>query len=184
MLKLFHYMKPYRTAVILVLLFTFFQCLSDLYLPTLMADIVDIGIVKETSLIFGALAALCCWLRRGHDLLYCRELSRIQIGYRIRENPSRARVLPCREFYAAGVRQDRHGLADYPYDKRYYAGAAGHDHDPSHDGDCADDVYRGHRDGRVERSRTDNGAVGCPAGSGTCYFPDRQKAFRSSKRFR
>lgn len=46
MLKLFHYMKPYRTAVILVLLFTFFQCLSDLYLPTLMADIVDIGIVK------------------------------------------------------------------------------------------------------------------------------------------
>ncbi|WP_098749300.1 ABC transporter ATP-binding protein [Paenibacillus sp. EZ-K15] len=46
MLKLFHYLKPYRTAVIFVLLFTFFQCLSDLYLPTLMADIVDIGIVK------------------------------------------------------------------------------------------------------------------------------------------
>ncbi len=46
LLKLFHYLKPYRTAVIFVLLFTFFQCLSDLYLPTLMADIVDIGIVK------------------------------------------------------------------------------------------------------------------------------------------
>lgn len=46
LLKLFHYMKPYRTAVIFVLLFTFFQCLSDLYLPTLMADIVDLGIVK------------------------------------------------------------------------------------------------------------------------------------------
>lgn len=29
-----------------VLLFTFFQCLSDLYLPTLMADIVDYGIVE------------------------------------------------------------------------------------------------------------------------------------------
>jgi ATP-binding cassette subfamily B protein len=37
-------MRPYRTAVLLVLLFTFFQCLSDLYLPTLMADIVDKGI--------------------------------------------------------------------------------------------------------------------------------------------
>jgi len=44
LLKLFHYMRPYRTAVLLVLLFTFFQCLSDLYLPTLMADIVDKGI--------------------------------------------------------------------------------------------------------------------------------------------
>lgn len=44
MLKLFRYMRPYRTAVLLVLLFTFFQCLSDLYLPTLMADIVDKGI--------------------------------------------------------------------------------------------------------------------------------------------
>jgi len=44
LLKLFRYMRPYRTAVLLVLLFTFFQCLSDLYLPTLMADIVDKGI--------------------------------------------------------------------------------------------------------------------------------------------
>lgn len=44
MLKLFRYMRPYRTAVLMVLLFTFFQCLSDLYLPTLMADIVDKGI--------------------------------------------------------------------------------------------------------------------------------------------
>lgn len=46
MLKLFRYMKPYRNAVIVVLLFTFFQCLAELYLPTLMADIVDIGIVS------------------------------------------------------------------------------------------------------------------------------------------
>lgn len=46
MLKLFRHMRPYRTAVLLVLLFTFFQAMSELYLPTLMADIVDIGIVK------------------------------------------------------------------------------------------------------------------------------------------
>lgn len=46
MLKLFRYMRPYRTAVLLVLFFTFFQALSELYLPTLMADIVNIGIVK------------------------------------------------------------------------------------------------------------------------------------------
>lgn len=46
MLKLFRLMKPYRLAVVLVLLFTFFQALSELYLPTLMAEIVDYGIVK------------------------------------------------------------------------------------------------------------------------------------------
>lgn len=46
MLKLFRHMRPYRTAVLLVLLFTFFQAMSELYLPTLMADIVDVGIVK------------------------------------------------------------------------------------------------------------------------------------------
>ncbi|GAB6927665.1 ABC transporter ATP-binding protein [Paenibacillus sp. JCM 10914] len=46
MLQLFRYMKPYKTAVFFVLLFTFFQCLSELYLPTLMADIVDVGIVE------------------------------------------------------------------------------------------------------------------------------------------
>lgn len=46
MLRLFRLMKPYRLAVVLVLLFTFFQALSELYLPTLMADIVDYGIVK------------------------------------------------------------------------------------------------------------------------------------------
>lgn len=46
MLKLFRYMRPYRSAVLLVLLFTFFQALSELYLPTLMADIVNVGIVK------------------------------------------------------------------------------------------------------------------------------------------
>ncbi|MEK3733085.1 MULTISPECIES: ABC transporter ATP-binding protein [Paenibacillus] len=45
MLKLFRYMQPYRNAVLMVLLFTFLQCLAELYLPTLMADIVDIGIL-------------------------------------------------------------------------------------------------------------------------------------------
>lgn len=54
MLKLFRYMmKPYWSAVLLVLLFTFFQALSELYLPTLMADIVNVGIVKgDTSYIW------------------------------------------------------------------------------------------------------------------------------------
>ncbi|AOZ93131.1 ABC transporter ATP-binding protein [Paenibacillus crassostreae] len=47
MLKLFKYLSPYRLPIILVLFLVFIQSLSDLYLPTMMADIVDKGIVGE-----------------------------------------------------------------------------------------------------------------------------------------
>ncbi|MFB9326859.1 ABC transporter ATP-binding protein [Paenibacillus aurantiacus] len=61
MLKLFRFMKPYRTAVIFTLVLVFLQTLSDLYLPTLMADIVDRGVVTgDTGYIWriGALMLL------------------------------------------------------------------------------------------------------------------------------
>ncbi|GGG55342.1 ABC transporter ATP-binding protein [Paenibacillus radicis (ex Gao et al. 2016)] len=44
MLKLFRFLKRYRLFVALVLVFVFLQTLADLYLPTLMADIVDKGV--------------------------------------------------------------------------------------------------------------------------------------------
>ncbi|MEK4513206.1 ABC transporter ATP-binding protein [Paenibacillus anaericanus] len=46
MLKLFRNLKPYRLLVIAVLVLVFFQSLSELYLPTLMSDIIDTGVVK------------------------------------------------------------------------------------------------------------------------------------------
>ncbi|WP_219834499.1 ABC transporter ATP-binding protein [Paenibacillus sp. R14(2021)] len=46
MLKLFRMLQPYRMLVSFVLLFVFLQSLSDLYLPTLLADIVDNGVVQ------------------------------------------------------------------------------------------------------------------------------------------
>ena len=46
MIRLFRYLKPYRIPVALVLGLVFLQSLANLYLPTLMADIVDTGIVK------------------------------------------------------------------------------------------------------------------------------------------
>ncbi|RCX16658.1 ATP-binding cassette subfamily B protein [Fontibacillus phaseoli] len=46
MIKLFRHLKPYRWLVAAVLVLVFFQTLSELYLPTLMADIVDVGVVK------------------------------------------------------------------------------------------------------------------------------------------
>ncbi len=49
MMKLLSYLKPYRIQVILVLVLVFLQSLSELYLPTLMADIVDHGVVQGDS---------------------------------------------------------------------------------------------------------------------------------------
>lgn len=46
MLKLLRMLRPYWVLVLFVLLFVFLQSLSDLYLPTLLSDIVDKGVVQ------------------------------------------------------------------------------------------------------------------------------------------
>ncbi len=46
MIKLLRFMKPYRWTVALVLVLAFAQAMANLFLPKLMADIVDTGIVK------------------------------------------------------------------------------------------------------------------------------------------
>ncbi|HEX6779264.1 MAG TPA: ABC transporter ATP-binding protein [Ktedonobacterales bacterium] len=49
MFKLLRLIKPYRMALVLVLVLAFAQSMANLYLPTLMADIVDKGIVKNDT---------------------------------------------------------------------------------------------------------------------------------------
>ncbi|CAI6080738.1 putative ABC transporter ATP-binding protein [Paenibacillus sp. JJ-100] len=46
MMKLFRMLKPYRIPIIFILALIFLQTMAELYLPTLMADIVNFGIVK------------------------------------------------------------------------------------------------------------------------------------------
>jgi ATP-binding cassette subfamily B multidrug efflux pump len=46
MIKLFRLLRPFRIAIFFVFVLVFLQSLANLYLPTLMADIVDNGIVK------------------------------------------------------------------------------------------------------------------------------------------
>ncbi|RUT33383.1 ABC transporter ATP-binding protein [Paenibacillus zeisoli] len=46
MIKIFRFLKPYRIPLIFVIVLVFLQSLSELYLPTLMADIVNHGVVK------------------------------------------------------------------------------------------------------------------------------------------
>ncbi|OAS82629.1 MULTISPECIES: ABC transporter ATP-binding protein [Metabacillus] len=47
MLEMIKHLKPYKTQLFLVFLFSLVAILFELYLPTLMADIVDVGIVNE-----------------------------------------------------------------------------------------------------------------------------------------
>ena len=47
MIKLFRFLKQYTLQITFVIALLFVQVLSDLYLPTLMADIVDIGLVNK-----------------------------------------------------------------------------------------------------------------------------------------
>lgn len=46
MVKLIKLLKPYRTPIIIVFILVFLQSLSELFLPTLMSDIIDIGVVN------------------------------------------------------------------------------------------------------------------------------------------
>lgn len=46
MVKLFKFLKPYKVSILVILMLTLIQSLSQLYLPTLMSDIVDTGIVQ------------------------------------------------------------------------------------------------------------------------------------------
>ena len=46
MIKLYRFLKPFRVLIAVVVLLVFVQTLCELYLPTLMSDIVDIGIIK------------------------------------------------------------------------------------------------------------------------------------------
>ena len=46
MIKLFKNLKPYTLSIIVVMVFVFLQSLSEIYLPTLMSDIVDTGVIN------------------------------------------------------------------------------------------------------------------------------------------
>ena len=46
MIKILNYLKPFSLIVAIIIGLVFVQALADLYLPTLLADIVDVGIVN------------------------------------------------------------------------------------------------------------------------------------------
>jgi len=46
MIKIFRFLRPWRGSIAVLLALVFFQVLADLYLPTLMADIIDQGVLR------------------------------------------------------------------------------------------------------------------------------------------
>ncbi len=49
MLKLYRYLKPFRVSIVIVFILVFLQTVGDLYLPTLMADIIDKGVMEGNT---------------------------------------------------------------------------------------------------------------------------------------
>lgn len=49
MIRLFRYLKPFAFVLVATLVLLFLQAMADLFLPTLMADIVDTGIVRNDT---------------------------------------------------------------------------------------------------------------------------------------
>jgi ATP-binding cassette, subfamily B, multidrug efflux pump len=47
MIRLYRFLKPYTLHISLIIVLLFFQVISDLYLPTLMSDIVNNGIINK-----------------------------------------------------------------------------------------------------------------------------------------
>ena len=83
MLKILRLLKPYRVPVLAIFVVVFGQSMGDLYLPTLMSDIVNKGITNnDINYIFssGALMLLVC--TGGIIMCRNRQLSCFSCGYR------------------------------------------------------------------------------------------------------
>jgi len=68
MIKLLPYMKPYRVQVAFVLALVFLQSLAELFLPTLMADIVDRGVMQGDPAYIWRVGALMLLVAGGGAL--------------------------------------------------------------------------------------------------------------------
>ncbi|MDF2724978.1 MAG: transporter ATP-binding protein [Paenibacillus sp.] len=58
LIKLFRFLKPYRYWVVAIVILMFLQSISQLYLPTLMADVVDVGVMNGDTAYIWQIGAL------------------------------------------------------------------------------------------------------------------------------
>lgn len=68
MLRLFRFLKPYSTAVTGAILLLFIQAMAELYLPTLMSEIVDQGVVRGDTAYIWRIGGLMLLVAGGSAL--------------------------------------------------------------------------------------------------------------------
>ena len=155
MIKLLKNLTTYKWAVFAVLILVFAQSMSDLYLPTLMADIIDKGVVTgDTAYIWkigavmlgitglGALAAIAA--------SYYSSKAAMGLGRDIRRKVfNHVERFTLQEFDQVGT-----ASLDHSDDKRYHASPASRHHDVADGRQRADHVCRGVNHGRLERRQT------------------------------
>ncbi|GGL63883.1 ABC transporter ATP-binding protein [Sporolactobacillus putidus] len=84
MIRLSRYLRPYRVSVVFSIIFVFLQSLANLFLPTLMSDIVDTGIVKgDMPYIFktGILMLLVTLMAGGFTIISNYLASKASTGF-------------------------------------------------------------------------------------------------------
>ena len=84
MLKLFRGLKPFTIPIAFILVLVAGQAVAELYLPTLMSDIVDLGIVRgDTAYIFrvGGLMLLVALVDMGFALVTAFLSARVSMGF-------------------------------------------------------------------------------------------------------
>ncbi len=119
MIRLSRFMiRPYTPQLLLVLILVFGQSLAALYLPTLLADIVDNGIVKSDTGYICATGGLMLLITLGGAVAPSSPRS-----FRRGSRSASARIICAQALHARGevlaarVRHRRHGLADHAHDQ-------------------------------------------------------------------
>lgn len=87
MLKLIRFLRPFRLMVVMTMVFVLLQSIANLYLPTLMSDIVNYGVVKQdTSYILkiGALMLLVSAVGASLSVAASYLASRAAAGFGLR----------------------------------------------------------------------------------------------------
>ena len=128
MIKLLRFLKPYAAMVAATFLLVFLQAMSELYLPTLMADIVDNGIVKGDTDYILRVGGVMLLVAAGRHGLRRRWRSFFSRAGRHRLRPRRAQRGSSRRSQGFSLHEFdtlRHRHADHPHDQRHEPGAAG-----------------------------------------------------------
>ena len=145
-------LTPYWRQILLVLGLLFVQAITNLYLPTLNADIINNGVVKGDThyiMVTGALmlGVTLVLVIATVIAVYWGSKTAMAFGRDVRGAP----LSQGRELLAGRAQPLRYALADHTLDQRCPAGADGRAHDAQPDPRGADHGHRRHHHGAAPR---------------------------------